>query len=72
MTLISIAGLITGFTLQPPHLIICTNKCTSDTRRRRGKSARQEETEGEGKKKGSRERREKTIGRARCFLFPQN
>lgn len=36
-------------------------------RRNRG---RQKEIEKEREKKGSRERGEKTIGRARCFLFP--
>lgn len=67
--LIAIAALI--ISLKSLHLIICTKKCISgggDVVKREKETNRRTQTERE--REGSREGREKTIGWARCFLFP--
>lgn len=61
--LISIAALI--ISLKSLHLIICTNKWGQE-----GERDKQKDRDRKREREGSREGREKTIGWARCFLFP--
>lgn len=61
-TPISITAAITGISLTSRHLIIYTNKCTSEMRK--GEIERER-----GGGEESKEGRQTTIGRARRFLF---